>query len=158
MFLFAAIRQSWLDVYKQRQIFRRKIKRLRTSRLAFVFIVASIWSKGGPMELGKSWLEKLRDEEAKGAARKNPWKLRLERMRGKLDYDGLERVTTQMLFDVLEVPQRSRTAGACRRLAAVMTELGWTAVRVRGLTPGGYREQVRGYCRDARHEHRSNYI
>jgi len=110
------------------------------------------------MELGKSWLEKLRDEEAKGAARKNPWKLRLERMRGKLDYDGLERVTTQMLFDVLEVPQRSRTAGACRRLAAVMTELGWTAVRVRGLTPGGYREQVRGYCRDARHEHRSNYI
>jgi hypothetical protein len=34
-----------------------------------------------------------------------------------------------------------------------MTELGWIAVRVRGLTPGGYREQVRGYCRDARHEH-----
>jgi hypothetical protein len=25
-------------------------------------------------------------------------------------------------------------------------------VRVRGLTRGGYREQVRGYCRDARHE------
>src|SRR5262249_28322182 len=51
-----------------------------------------------------------------------PWKLRLERMRGKIDYDGLER----SLFGVLEVPQRSRTAGACRRLAAVMTELGWT--------------------------------
>src|SRR5215471_6819038 len=64
-----------------------------------------------------------------------PWKLRLERMRGKIDYDGLERVTTQSLFDVLEVPQRSRTAGACRRLAAVMTALGWTAVRVRALTP-----------------------
>ena len=30
-----------------------------------------------------------------------------------------------------------------------MAELGWTAVRVRGLTRGGYREQVRGYCRDA---------
>jgi hypothetical protein len=69
--------------------------------------------------------------------------VRLERMRGKIDYDGLERVTTQMLFDVLEVPQRSRTAGACRRLAAVMAELGWTLVRVRGLTRGGYREQVR---------------
>ena len=106
------------------------------------------------MEFGKSWLEKLREAAAEGAARKNPWKLRLERMRGKLDYDGLERVTTQSLFDVLEVPQRSRTAGACRRLAAVMTELGWTAVRVRALTPGGYREQVRGYCRDARHERR----
>jgi hypothetical protein len=108
------------------------------------------------MELGKSWLEKLWEPQAEGAERKDPWKLRLERMRGKVDYDGLERVTTQMLFDVLEVPQRSRTAGACRRLASVMAELGWTAVRVRGLTPGGYREQVRGYCRDARRERHSN--
>src|SRR5215813_15659443 len=118
------------------------------------------WSKGGPMELGPSWMEKLRQEEAKSASRKSvhPWKLRLERMRGKIDYDGMERVTTQQLFDVLEVPQRSRTAGAYRRLAAVMAELGWTAVRVRALTPGVFKEQVRGYCRDARHEHPSNHI
>ena len=61
-----------------------------------------------------------------------------------------------MLFDALGVPPRSRIAGACRRLAAVMAELGWTAVKVRGLTPGGYREQVRGYCRDARHTRHSN--
>jgi len=32
----------------------------------------------------------------------------------------------------------------------VMRELGWTPVRVRDLTRGGYKEQVRGYCRDAR--------
>jgi hypothetical protein len=31
----------------------------------------------------------------------------------------------------------------------VMIELGWTAVRVRDLTCGGYKEQVRGWCRDA---------
>jgi hypothetical protein len=48
---------------------------------------------------------------------------------------------------VLEVAQRDRTAAACRRLARVMRELGWTALRVRGLTRGGYLEQVRGYCR-----------
>jgi hypothetical protein len=102
------------------------------------------------MELGKSWLDRLSEAQAEQTARGDPWKLRLERLRGKIDYDGLERVTTQSLLDVLEVPQRGRTAGTCRRLAAVMTELGWTAVRVRGLTRGGYREQVRGYCRDAR--------
>jgi|SRR6516225_2965674 len=107
------------------------------------------------MEFGRSWLEKLRDAQAEGTARTDPWKLRLERVRAKIDDDGLERVTTQQLFDVLEVPQRSRTAGACRRLAAVMAELGWTAVRVRGLTPSGFTEQVRGY---ARHVHRSNHI
>ena len=31
-----------------------------------------------------------------------------------------------------------------------MAALGWTAVGVRDLTRGGYKEQVRGYVRDAR--------
>jgi hypothetical protein len=79
-------------------------------------------------------------------------RLRLERLHGKIGDDGIERLTTQTVFDILEIPQRNRSAGACRRLAKLMTELGWTAVRVRGLTRGGYREQVRGYCREPRHE------
>jgi hypothetical protein len=79
----------------------------------------------------------------------DPWRLTLERVRGKIDfYDGLERVSSQMLLDLLEVPQRSRTAGTFRRLSRAMTELGWTAVRVRDLTRGGY--LVRGYCRQPR--------
>ena len=45
----------------------------------------------------------------------------------------------------------NRTAGTYRRIAKLMAELGWTAVRVRDLTRGGYKEQVRGYVRDARH-------
>ncbi len=100
-----------------------------------------------------SWLGKLKQAQAELAARDtDPWRLPLERLRGKVGDDGIERITTQILFDILEIPQRSRGAGACRRLAKLMTELGWTAVRVRGLTRGGYLEQVRGYCRDARHE------
>jgi hypothetical protein len=72
-------------------------------------------------------------------------------VRGKIDfYDRLERISTQRLLDLLEVPQRNRTAGTFRRLSKLMTELGWSAVRVRDLTRGGYKEQVRGYCRDAR--------
>jgi hypothetical protein len=100
-----------------------------------------------------SWLDRLEEARAEMAARNaDPWRLRLERLQGKIGDDGIERVTTQTVFDTLEIPQRSRGAGACRRLAAVMARLGWMAVRVRGLTRGGYREQVRGYCRDARHE------
>jgi hypothetical protein len=72
--------------------------------------------------------------------------LRLERVRGQIGDDGIERISTQTLFDHLEVFQRSRGGGACRRLAQVMRELGWTPVRVRDLTRGGYKEQVRGYC------------
>ena len=98
-----------------------------------------------------SWLSKLQEAKAEIAARNvDPWRLPLERVHGKIDFDGLERLSSQTLLDVLEVPQRSRTAGTCRRLAKIMAELGWTAVRVRDLTRGGYKKQVRGYCRDAR--------
>jgi hypothetical protein len=77
----------------------------------------------------------------------DPWRLRLERVRGTTEFDGMERISTQTLLDILEVPQRKRTAGAYRHLASLMAELGWSAVRVRDLTRGGYKEQVRGYVR-----------
>ena len=96
-----------------------------------------------------SWIGKLEKARAEIAARDaDPWRLPLERLHGKIGDDGIERITTQLLFDILEVPQRSRGAGGCRRLAKLMAQLGWTAVRVRGLTRGGYLEQVRGYCRE----------
>lgn len=98
-----------------------------------------------------SWLGKLQEAKTVVAARPvDPWRLPLERVRGKIDFDGLERVSSQTLLDILEVPQRDRTGSAYRHLAKVMADLGWTAVRVRDLTRGGYKEQVRGYCRNAR--------
>jgi hypothetical protein len=101
-----------------------------------------------------SWVGKMYAEMA--ARNADPWRLRLERLRGKIGDDGIERITTQTVFDILEIPQRNRSASACRRLAKLITELGWTAVRVRGLTRGGYLEQVRGYARDARNQHGSS--
>jgi hypothetical protein len=65
-------------------------------------------------------------------------------VRGKVDYDGLERVTSQTLLDLLEVPQRSRRAGVFRRVASIMAELGWTPVRVRDLTGRGYKVRAPG--------------
>jgi hypothetical protein len=96
-----------------------------------------------------SFVTKLRNSRDEAhAQRADPWRLRLERVRGKIGDDGVERVSTQTLFDILEVPQRGRTAGACRRLAKLMREMGWSAIKARGLTPGGFRDQVRGYARD----------
>ena len=86
--------------------------------------------------------------EKKAQAAKDPWLLRLEGLRGKKWDDGIERISTQTLFDVLEVSHSSRTTGACRRLSKLMRELGWSPIKARGLTPGGFRDQVRGYARD----------
>jgi hypothetical protein len=101
-------------------------------------------------------LEKLRNAAIAAEQAADPWLAPLQRFRGKVDGDGLERVSTQTLLDILDVPQRSRTAGTFRRLARLMAELGWTAVRVRDLTRGGYLEQVRGYVRDAPPSNKSN--
>ena len=103
-----------------------------------------------PVELQNnrhSFLKKLRVASIAVERPADPWLAPLQRVRGKLEFDGMERISSQFLLDMLEVPQRSRTAGTYRRLAKLMAELGWTAVRVRDLTPGGYKEQVRGYCR-----------
>jgi hypothetical protein len=96
-----------------------------------------------------SFIERLRACQAEAAQPIDPWRLRLERVRGTTGFDNFERITTQQLMDILEVPQRQRTAGSYRHLAKLMAELGWTAVRVRDLTRGGYKEQVRGYVRAA---------
>ena len=64
-------------------------------------------------------------------------------------FDGLERISTQTLMDLLEVPQRRRTGGTYRQLAKVMAQLGWAAVRVRDFNGRGFK-QVRGYVRDVR--------
>jgi hypothetical protein len=60
--------------------------------------------------------------------------------------DGIERVATQVVLDLLEVPQRTRRAGAYRRLAKVLSELGGRPFGSAGVTRGGYRGQVRGFC------------
>ena len=59
----------------------------------------------------KSFTELLREAEARLTEPVDPWRLRLERVRGKVGDDGIERISTQTLFDHLEVFQRSRGAG-----------------------------------------------
>jgi hypothetical protein len=97
-----------------------------------------------------SWVTRMRNAQAEMAvARKaDPWRLRLERLRGKVAGDHVERIGTQAIFDVLDVPQLNRGAGACKRLAKLMRELGWSPIKARGLNQKGLLEQIRGYARD----------
>jgi len=96
-----------------------------------------------------SLLGKLQEARAELEVPADPWLAPLQRVRGQVEFDGQERVSSQTVLDVLEVPQRQRTAGTYRRVAKLMAGLGWAAVRVRDLTRGGYKEQVRGYVRQA---------
>lgn len=95
-----------------------------------------------------SFMSSLKETREKAQTTKDPWHLRLEGLRGKKWDDGIERISSHTVLEILEVPHRLRTAGACRRLAKLMRELGWSPIKARGLTPGGFRDQVRGYARD----------
>jgi hypothetical protein len=98
-----------------------------------------------------SFIERVhaaRDRMSAQAA--DPWRLPLERVRGKVFDDGIERIATQAVFDFLNVPQRNRSASACRRLAGLMRDLGWAPIKARGLNEAGFREQIRGYAREQR--------
>src|SRR6185312_2647693 len=98
-----------------------------------------------------SFLERMKAAAAEQEAAQSvdPWRLRLERVRGTTGFDGLERISTQTLLDILEVPQRKRTTAAYRHLCKVMVSLGWSPVRVRDFNGRGFKEQIRGYVRKA---------
>lgn len=99
----------------------------------------------------KSWLERLADEQAEQVAQQgDPWREELKGLRGIIGDDRIERVTTEGVFDFLQIAQHSRSTGLGRRLSSVMAGLGWSPVRVYAPNRRGFREQVRGYCRDTR--------
>jgi hypothetical protein len=96
-----------------------------------------------------SFSEQLRAsaEAARNAGVEDPWEPALRRLKGRIGHDGIERVSTHDVFDVLEVPMRRRPSENVR-LSRAMRRLGWTNIRARGLNPGSYRDRVRGYARE----------
>jgi hypothetical protein len=96
-----------------------------------------------------SFLARLRAsrEALEESDREDPWVSHLRNLRGRVGADGIERIATYDVFDVLEIPLRHRSRLTVR-LSRVMRSLGWTNIRARGLTPGSYRDRVRGYARE----------
>lgn len=58
-----------------------------------------------------SLLTKLRIATAEIECPEDPWLAPLQRVRGKVEFDCQERVSSQTLLDHLEVPQRQRQRG-----------------------------------------------
>jgi hypothetical protein len=94
-------------------------------------------------------------QEAKAAAQTassaDPWAMAVKRLKGQAGSDGIERISTQAVLDLLEVPQKERKRGTFTRLSKLMREAGWVPIRARELTRGGgaKKDQARGYAREA---------
>jgi hypothetical protein len=96
-----------------------------------------------------SFLQTLRDgaEQARKSTAEHPWIACLRKLKGRVGGDGVERISTTDVFDILEVPMRRRPSETVR-LSRLMRTLGWQPIRARGLNPGSYRDRVRGYARE----------
>jgi hypothetical protein len=94
-------------------------------------------------------MQRLRDaaHSVQNVEQEDAWTPALRKLKGKVGHDGVERISTTDVFDVLEVPIRARPALTVR-LSSVMRQLGWSNIRARGLNPGSYRDRVRGYARE----------
>jgi hypothetical protein len=83
-----------------------------------------------------SWLQQL--QAAKAEIKPiDPWEEQLQRIRGAVGTDGVARISTEKVFDALDLPPFQRTAEAGRRLKALMLTLGWTPMRARAVTSRG---------------------
>ena len=85
-----------------------------------------------------SFVEMLRAsaEAGRNAGVEDPWEARLRKLKGRIGHDGVERVSTHDVFELLEVPMRRRPSETIR-LSRAMRRLGWSNIRARGLNPAG---------------------
>ena len=81
----------------------------------------------------------------------DPWFAPTSRLKGKVDWDGMETIQSREVLDALGVPVAAKRAALYRRLNRVMQSHGWRPVRVKlnGINGGGVTERVRGYERQS---------
>lgn len=84
----------------------------------------------------------------------DPWMTALTSVKGRIGSDGVERISTEMVFEQLDVPPVNRTPELTKRLRGLMVQCGWTPVRARHVTGKGHAARVRGYARLACEEDR----
>jgi hypothetical protein len=96
--------------------------------------------------LKQSFVERLRVTR-QIAKPKDRWTAPLQTIRGQIGHDGLERISTDAVFEQIDIPRLKRTPEAAKRLKLLMVDLGWTPVRSRHVTSRGRAARVRGYAR-----------
>jgi hypothetical protein len=98
-----------------------------------------------------AWTEQLRAGQENHVS-EHPWRPILETIKGEMGRDGLERIATDRLFDLLDVclpegmPRFKRTPEAQKQLKVQMVLIGWCPVRAR-LVTRGFAARVRAYAR-----------
>ena len=96
--------------------------------------------------MSKSFVERLRVTRQR-ITPSDPWIATLRNLRAQIGHDGVARVSTEAIFDQLDLSVLKRTPDAAKRLRGLMILDGWVPVRSRHVTSRGRAARVRGYAR-----------
>ena len=94
----------------------------------------------------KSFIESLKPTHQTTTPSNHPT-MDLSTLCGRVDSRGVERISTEALFDQLGVPPFKRTPELASRLRGLMVAQGWTPIRGNYMTNKGHAARVRGYAR-----------
>lgn len=97
-------------------------------------------------QISRSFLERLREAKSK-IEPFDPLTESLRSLEGSVGSDRIERISSEAIFEALEVPPFKRTPEVAKRIKLSMSKLGWTAVRARLVTSRGRAARIRGYAR-----------
>ena len=100
-------------------------------------------------QISRSFIERLREAKSK-IEPFDPLTELLRSVKGSVGSDRIERISSEAIFEALEVPPFKRTPEAAKQLKLSMSKLGWTAVRARFATSRGRAARIRGYARMAK--------
>jgi hypothetical protein len=81
----------------------------------------------------------------------DPWFNLTARIKGKVDWLGVETIQSQQICDTLKIPMKDRRSSLWRRITKLMVAHGWRPIRVKmnGVDGGGVTERVHGYERQS---------
>ena len=103
---------------------------------------------GGATRRRPSFIGQLRESvELLRARAQDPWAGLLRDLQGRRGSDNIERISTEGVFDFLNLKAVERTPEAGKRVKLIMMGLGWIWVRGRDVRSTGSAGRVRGYAR-----------
>src|SRR4029077_447155 len=79
----------------------------------------------------------------------DPWFAPTSRLKGRVDWDSYEYITSQECLDALEVPMHARNVGLFRRLTRLLRAHNWEPIRIKrgGVDGSAVPDRTRGYRR-----------
>ena len=85
------------------------------------------------------------EAEKKNSLLNDPWFAPTSRLKGRVDWDGQEYITSQQCLDALGVPMHAREGALFRRLTKIMRSHAWEPIRIKlnGVEGGGVIDRAR---------------